>query len=294
MKNIFLYVGITAAVLLSSCNKDESSLPLPTPLNSETVKAEERPGAILFKWDIPEDADYYCVSVNYKLPDQDKLYTRMASIYSDTLLIDGLLKRYGELDFTFQTFNKDMKGGEKFTIKAQSGAALKTITLTGEEESIALTQEQVFTDNIDPTTSIADMLDGNVSTAFVSDWAAPGPMPRYIVMDLKKEVQAFGFSYTTRQHSNKDHPKVINVYASKTFDGAFDPSKATLITTIKSGLPEGSAETYNSPSLIIDGDPCSVIWLEIMETVSNNLWVSLSEISVKEYKTSIIDPEAND
>lgn len=291
MKNIYLYIGFIAILILSSCNKEESSLPLPTSLNPETIKAESRPGAIMFKWNIPENADYYYVSVNYKLPDQNNTFTRLASIYTDTLLIDGLLNRYGNLDFTFQTFNKDFKGGESFNIKAQAGKAPKTLTLTGEDYNLKLLPEQVFTDNIDPTTSIADMLDGNISTAFVSDWQSPGPMPRYVVIDLKKDVQAFGFSYTTRKHENRDHPKVINVYASKSFDGVFDPSNATLIKTISTGLPEGSAEIYNSPSLIINGDPCSIIWLEIVETVSNNLWVSLSEISVKEYGTIVIDPE---
>lgn len=293
MKNLFKYVCTLLAGIMtfSACSDEDKSYLAPTPLSQTSVTAESRPGAIMFRWDIPEDANYYYVGVTYQIPGQETGYRRLASIYTDSLLIDGLLQRYGQLDFTFQTFSRDGQASTSFIVSAQADAAEKTITLTGDKAEIALTADHVFTDNCDYNDPVPNMLDGNVSTAFVSDWANPGPMPRYIVMDLQRAVQAFGFSYTTRDHGNRDDPKEINIYGSNSFDGSFDPSQATLIGSITSGLPNGRAETYNSPTFIISGEPCNYIWLEITQTTSGNLYYSLSEIAATEYMTTVIDPE---
>ena len=287
----YLLVLLVNTMILSACSDNEVSYPAPTPLSEASVTVEARPGAIMFHWDVPEDANYYYVGVTYQLPEQSNPYRRLASVYSDSLLVDGLLQRYGVMDFTFQTFSRDGQASTSFVVNAQAGAAEKTIILTGEKAGVTLTADHVFTDNCDGWNPVEYMLDNNISTAFVSDWINPGPMPRYVVMDLQRAVQAFTFSYTTRDHANKDHPKSINVYGSNTFDGTFDPSNAVLIGSITSGLPEGRAETYTSPTFIIKDNPCSIIWLEIPETVSGHVFYSLSEISVTEYMTTVIDPE---
>lgn len=293
MKNLFKYVCTLLAGIMtfSACSDEDKSYPAPTPLSQASVTAESRPGAIMFRWDIPEDANYYYVGVTYQIPGQETGYRRLASIYTDSLLIDGLLQRYGQLEFTFQTFSRDGQASTSFIVSAQADAAEKTITLTGEKVGVALTADHVFTDDWDGSNPVDYMLDNNVSTAFVSNWINPGPMPRYVVMDLQRKVQAFSFSYITRDHANKDHPKSINVYASNEFDGTFDPSNAILIGSITSGLPEGRAEAYTSPTFIIENDPCSIVWLEIPETVSGNVFYSLSEISLTEYMTTVVDPE---
>lgn len=291
MKNVFVCTLLAGIMTFAACSDEDTLYPAPTPLSQASVTTESRPGAIMFRWDIPKDTNYYYVGVTYQIPGQETGYRRLASIYTDSLLIDGLLQRYGQLDFTFQTFSRDGQANTGFIVSAQADAAEKTITLTGEKVGVTLTADHVFTDDWDGSNPVDYMLDNNVSTAFVSNWINPGPMPRYVVMDLQRAVQAFTFSYTTRDHPNKDHPKSINVYGSNIFDGTFDPSNTILIGSITSGLPEGRAETYTSPTFIIEDEPCSVIWLEIPETISGNMFYSLSEISVTEYMTKVIDPE---
>lgn len=117
MKKIGLYIlGAAALFNLASCtdaNEYEMEIPsgneLPTDISN--VRALAAPGQIILKWDVPADSNYFYVQTTYTDPSTKKLVNKKASVYSDSLLIDNMLLRYGEIEFTVQTFSKTLTGG---------------------------------------------------------------------------------------------------------------------------------------------------------------------------------------
>ena len=104
-KHIFS-LAIAALVGFASCSKDGGVAPVA--LNPASIYAEAVEGQVILHWDIPSNADYKYVQVNYTLPENEynkepKECLRTASIYADQMVIDGLLARYGAIDYTICT-----------------------------------------------------------------------------------------------------------------------------------------------------------------------------------------------
>jgi F5/8 type C domain. len=296
MKKSILTLGILSLLSagFQSC-KDEVSYPVPESLSSESIKATPGAGKVTISWnDIKNTENIYYVQCTYSITDGDKTtdYKKLASKYSTSMEIDNLLKRYGTIDFTLQTYNRDYVAGEIFSISAQSEAAEKTVVLNGKSRDIELKGSDLYTDDQEETEGpIADLLDGKTGTYFHASWTAPFDMPHYIVVDLGKEIYGVSFNYTTRNHSGAgNHPKEMNVYVSKTFDGAtYDPSKAELLDNL-TGLPNGPAASKQSANYMCN-DSFRYLWLEVLSTHGNTQYFAMSELSVKELFTSVYDPE---
>ena len=77
---------IASVIFLGACS--EESTP-PTSLDESSITTQSGPGSVTIYWDIPDEANYYYVRVNYSTPD-DGDCMKTASIYSDSLLIDNL------------------------------------------------------------------------------------------------------------------------------------------------------------------------------------------------------------
>lgn len=288
---LYLIVGIFGLLNFASCSDDEDSYPAPTAIAQSSITSKSEPGKIILYWDVPADSNYYYVQVKYKLPNVEEEYTRLASVHSDSIVIDGLLKRYGDINFTLQPFNRSGQGGEICTATAIAGSAPKEIVLTGKSEAINLTAEQLFTDNQESSEGpIANLVDGDNSTFFHMSWSSPSPFPHYIVVDLKKDIYACTFSYTCRNNANKDNPKEMDILVSNTFDGSdYDLSQTTQLAAL-SDLPGAQAATYTSGS-IKSNDSFRYLWLKINSSTSGSNWVALSQLSVTEQLTSVYDPE---
>ena len=295
MKNRVFFFAITLLALSAfSCSNHETNESAPSDIIDLRADTEGKPGYIVLRWSTPDDNTIRYVKVTYYDYLLEKDETRLASIYADSVLIPDTRQKFGEYTFNVQTVSSSGEVGTLQTITAISEPAAKQIALTGESTKIELKGDQMFTDSDDGSNVVANLVDGNISTIYHGNWAASTPLPHYIVVELKKEVNAFVFSYTTRNHANKDHPKVVNLYGSSEFDGVtYDVSKAKLLSSIKSGLPEGGNETYTSGS-IIGNHSFKYIWFEVKETVSGNSWYALSEFSVSELGTTVYDPEAPD
>ena len=93
MKKILSYIimGILGVTVFTACSDDES-YPTPTALDASTLSYEAKAGAVKLKWKIPENANYKYIKVTYTLPESGKECLRLASVYSDTILVDNLLK----------------------------------------------------------------------------------------------------------------------------------------------------------------------------------------------------------
>lgn len=302
MKRNLLYLLMVLFGLsgFTACSDSDEDYPAPTPLVQETVKATPDEGKITLTWDIPADANYYYVKIQYTLPESGKLCTRLASVNSNTVTIDNLLARFGDIEFTLQPFSKDGKGGEICKITSRADNAPKSVVLNGKQEVVPLSLSQLAVNSLEVGDgALADLVDGNKATYYHGSWSSPIPLPHYIVVDLKKDVYAFNFFYATRNNANKSNPKDMEIWGSQSFPGTmggqsdtgFDTTEAdaTLLTTL-SGLPGTQAAEYTSAP-IIGTQPFRYVWFKVKTVTSGQSFIALSELTVTEHKTSIYDPE---
>lgn len=298
---LYLIIGIFGLSLFAACSESEESYPAPTPLVQESIKTTPDNGKITLTWEIPADANYYYIKVQYTLPESGKLCTRLASVHNDTIIIDNLLARYGNIEFTLQPFSKDGQGGEICKVTGKANNAPKTVVLNGKQEAIPLSLSQLAVNSLQADDgSLAELVDGNKATFYHGNWGSPTPLPHYIVVDLKKEVYACSFFYAARNNSNKSNPKEMEIWGSNTFpatilggqsDTGFDTTaeKAIKLATL-SGLPDAQAAEYTSAP-IKGTQSFRYLWLKVTGITNGKNFIALSELTVTNLKTSTYDPE---
>lgn len=291
MKKILYLITFIVSIALVACDKDNVTPIQPSDISN--VAYEARPGSIKLTWDVPADSNYKYVKVTYYDYLKKKEMMRLASVYSDSIIIPDTRQKYGEYKFNLQPFSSTETGGSVKTITATSGPAPSSFTID-KVVPLTLSNEGLFVDNQEPSEGPKkNLLDGDVSTYYHANWSSPTPMPHYIVVKLPKKVHALSFSYTTRNHSGVgNHPKHMNVYVSNVFDGTtYDVSELQPVAEIKSGLPSGAAKEYSSNAIILD-DEYEYVWFEVKETHGGTEYFALSELKVNEVTLNIYDPEA--
>ena len=300
---LYLMIGLIGLGGFTACSDSDEDYPAPTPLVQETIKATPDEGKITLTWDIPADANYYYVKVQYTLPESGKLCTRLASVHTNTMTIDNLLARFGNIEFTLQPFSKDGKGGEICKVTGKADNAPKTVVLNGKQEAVPLSLSQLAVNSLEVGDgALADLVDGNKGTYYHGSWSSPVPLPHYIVVDLKREVYAFSFFYAARNNGNKSNPKDMEIWGSVTFPGTmggqsdtgFDTTEAdaTLLTTL-SGLPDTQAAEYTSAP-IKSTQPIRYIWFKVTAITNGKAFIALSELTITDHKTSTYDPETGE
>jgi hypothetical protein len=305
MKKILLYTmaGLLGTGAFMACSDEDKGF-APTPIDPTTFTAEARTGGVKLSWKTPEGANYKYVKVTYtlrdtvlhELPPEGKACMRMASVYSDTILIDDLYKRYGVIDFELRPMTAKGYEGESHIVKGQSNPVPPIVKVVGDPIKLALTVGQLKADNPDSSEgSFANLIDGKTDTFWHMDWHSPTPFPHYIVVDLIDETKAAQFSYVCRNHSNKDNPKTINVYGSEAFDGTtFDPQhyNAEKLNTMNN-LADGQAAKVDSPALV-GTRTFRYLWLEVTASTTGNSYVALAELVVSRIKTATFNPETGE
>lgn len=281
----------TVFVLSMSIACSEEQGYVPVSLDSATLSYEAGPGTVTLFWNIPDDADYYYVRVNYTTPEGDCM--RSASIYADSLKVDNLLNAYGPITFTLTTVSKDgTEGDTSCTITAQADPVERTEELTA--TSLSLTSDGLWTDAQEASEGpIANLIDGDATTYFHMNWSGTvTAFPHYIIVDLGKEVTNVMFSYTCRNNANRNNPKEMELYATTSFDGkTFDETNfdAELLGRL-TDLPDGQAATYNSGQYSADV-PFRYLWFKVLSEVNGNKYIALAELSVSEWQMEVQDPE---
>lgn len=293
MKKILLGLGVMLGLInMTGCSDDEK-YPMPTNIDQNSISAEPRPGAIKLKWTVPNDSNYYYVKVTYSLPEKECV--RLASVNSDTILIDNLLAKYGDIKFTLQPCNREGKGSQSCSITAKALPALKQIKI-GKKENVTLSANQLYTDNQETLEGpIANLLDGNNDSFFHMSWSNPTPFPHYIVVDLgeSNSLSAFSFSYICRNNNNLDNPKEMDILGSNTFDGNnYDDGDATLLAEL-SNLPNTKAASYQS-DVIMSGKSYRYIWFKVKSSVSGQKWIALAELGLSKVTVITYDPETGE
>lgn len=256
------------------------------PVAVGNITSEALPGQILLNWNVPENAEYHYLQVKYYDPLVKKDVYHVASVNTNSLLIENTRARFGEYEFTFQTFNYNKEGGEVKSFKAVSGKApaTETVTLT----KIALTEDQLSTNNQEPTEGpIKNLIDSNVSTFFHTRWSQPQvDMPQYIQVDLKEPLENFSFYYQNRNGSQVGAQK-LEVQISN------DGQEWETIATISSGLPSGSKEEYTS-AVFKPGKTFKHFRYNVIQTYGDKKYFNMAEFALYHAKIDIYNPETDE
>lgn len=267
MNKILKYSLATLCVglMLGSCKKDDQG-PAPTNLDASTVTTVSGEGSVKISWAIPAGATYKYIRVTYMHPGTQKVHTRLASVYSDHIVIDGLLARYGAIDFTLVPVTSQGAEGTAVKVTATANALPKTVTFKSKTPKTFSTSTNsaknatndvwISTVQTDESagTGVAALVDNDLTTFWHGNWRAPQPMPHYIVVDMGEAVYAVDFAMIGRNNTSKDAPKEYDVYGVNTFDGAAFLSNyanietrnnAKLLLRVMTTLPAESSRVEN-------------------------------------------------
>lgn len=285
----FVIVGI--GLLLCGCDRnyqsfEELSKYTTYPSSVKNIRWDSLPGQILLKWDIPSDSNYYFLQITYYDPLIKKTVARLASIYTDSVIIDNTRARYGDYEFTFQCYNGKKQGGDKFTVKAKSGRAPIVQTIT--TQKIPLTESQLSTNNQEPTEGpIKNLIDGNANTFFHTRWSSPQmDMPQWIQINLNEPHQNFQFYYQNRNGS-QEPPKVVKIQISN------DEINWETLATISSGLPSSSKGEYTS-EIFKPSHPFTYFRFTVLQTYNDKKYFNLAEFALYDVFINVYDPEAEE
>ncbi|MCM1031925.1 MAG: DUF4959 domain-containing protein [Oscillibacter sp.] len=317
MKKLYIISLLACVFGFYSCSDDETSIPAPSEIAN--IKAVPGAGSVTLYWDLPADTNLMYVKVSYVNPDSKEQVVKLVSHHSDSLVIDNLLKRYGDITYTLQTFNEKETPGDAYTIVAQADAAEKTIVST--PYGVDLTIDNLFANAQEyQEGALEKLFDGLVATTnfFHSSWSGyckdkkggfflnPGE-PHYLVVDLGKEVYGCNFSYATRNAG--DVPKNLDVYGSISFDYSnwlsSDPTGATwgsidnvdyspesedaIEIANLSNMVSAATTWYNSANFISE-KPFRYLWLKH----TGRAYFALSELKVNTLEVSVYDPETGE
>lgn len=297
MKNIILSIVCLCAVgAFCSCSKDDNG-PAPTSLDAQTLRYDKAPGAVIIRWTIPQNPTYKYIKVTYQVPGEEQVRMRLASVYSDSIKIDNLLARYGEIEYSLQPFSEAGAGGDVAKITAQAGAATKTVYETF-KDLLTFEASQVWSD--DPESSegpLSALIDGNENTYFHMSWSAPKPFPHYIVFDLGQERTALQFRYVCRDNNNKDNPKEMDVLVSDAFENTseyYANETGTRKLASFANLPGDKKAVYESARSIKSDKPFRYVWFKIKSATSGKNWVAMAEWQVFKIREKVYDPETKE
>ncbi len=132
-----------------------------------------------------------------------------------------------------------------FRLDEETGVALIGITYT--LPKIALTADMLSSNYVEPSEgSLANLLDGNISTYFHSAWSIETTGEHYVQVDLNAPISALTFTYTTRDSNGNAAP--AELYVSVSADGE-RWTEVKRFTNAADGLPTGGAASWTSPRI---------------------------------------------
>ena len=287
---------LCVAACFSACSDDDKG-PAPTNIDGQTLTYDKRPGGLVIRWTIPENPTYKYIRVTYQVPGESTQRMRLASVYSDSIFIDNLLARYGDIVYQLQPVSSGGAEGNTVSITAQAGEAKKTILETYKDR-IDFDIHHVWTDDAETSEGpLSALIDGNENNFFHMSWTAPKPFPHYIVFDLGTPRKALQFRYVCRKGGGRDNPKAIDVLVSDAFtESAATYANKTGTRKLASftNLPADQHATYETNRTIKSETPFRYVWFKINGSTSNQQWVALAEWQVFKVREKVIDPELND
>jgi hypothetical protein len=272
--------------LLFSCGSDEGNELLPGSFSN--IRYEAREGAVMLKWDVPADSNYHYLKVMFNDPWKKKERAKLASIYTDSLLIDGMLNRFGKYTLSIQPYSKSHTPGKISTFEVSCDPLPASYTVLSEKE-LPLTKANLYTNAQEPSEGpIENLLDDDGSTFFHSTWSGTSPAaPHYLQLNFSAPLKEQGFKFKFRNRANgSNKPVAIDVLISE------DGEKFTKIATIDEDLPVSSGSEYTSSAIFLAGHfQPKHIRFNVVKTNTGTVFFTMADFWFYECVVGVDDPE---
>lgn len=283
IKNL-LGLSVFSVLLFVGCSEEENMAPVPS--NISDVSVEPRVGGATIFWKIPSDSNYLYVEARYQK--KGEIAKHLASVYTDSLVIEGLLSKY-EYQFEVQPFNDDQVGSD-ILITEKVTPIRRPLDITysiNDAVKVELSADMIDTYTQESSEGPKEnLLDDDINTFWHSAWSSGvAPLPHYIQINFGEPTKIGAARYTLRQGGNASHhPNKFDLQVSE--DGVewetVWVSDEDLATS-----PEDAIFTLdfnkNYESLYFR--------IRVLETPANGTFTYLSGIEVLTLGESIVDLE---
>lgn len=308
MNKLFISAGLALAVVFSACKKEDLG-PAPSNLDATTLTHEAEEGAVVLKWNVPDNASYKYIEVKYMHPDTKKEHTRLASIHATSIRIDNLLKRYGAIEYKLTPVGEGGARGTTHTYAAECLAVPTTYQVvenSATELRLTADDNNMWTDSHQDGdgTGLPALIDNVHTTYWHIKWSPATTFPHYLVVKLPEAVSSMSFYWKGRNNANRNNPTKIKVYAgNEPFTGAMHNQDRGLfqqyITKLKeikevSGMPTAQAAEYTSSPMIFTGEKYQYVCFEILEGNNSTSWSALAEWKVFKHQIQTYNPETGE
>lgn len=277
-KQIFIFI---LCIIATGCSNNDDEI---TPSDISDITSTPGAGYIKLEWEKPDDGTIYYTKVKYFDPLEQREMWRLSS--TDTIRIPNTRAKFGEYDFSLETFSHSGKGsGVLHFITAVSGIAPATEVVI----PIKLTGDQLSTNAQSVDDPIERLVDGKTDTFFHTTWQDPVPeKPHWIQIELMKELKVFQFQYAPRQGNSSNRPVNFDLFGSMNSEDWFLIKN---FTKEADNLPVSGTDEYKSPTIT---SPQSFKYLKysVNETNTETVYWSMSEFRL--YTVDITDPEAEE
>lgn len=283
MKTRYKLLGFLAAGLLafSSCSEDKVIVEIPSDISN--LRSTPGSGNIELRWDLPADSNLFYVEVRYKDPKTNENVRRHVSKYADSLLVKGLLQKYGTIDFEVQSYS--MTGGTNQVHSVADASLYAPVDTLYHTTQLDLSTANVSTNAQEPSEGpLSNLFDGNVNTFFHSAWSVAVADAHMLEFDFGDPLSAFQYETNNRHNNANNAPQQVDFYGSN------DKSTWVKIAELKSGMPGGNGEAYKSPVLMFD-DAYRYMRYVPTKTKNGSKFFTLSEFKGYSIRVEIRDPE---
>ncbi len=277
------------AFVLAGCSDDDGPKVKPGAINNLT--AETLPGKIILRWDLPAaDSNIKYVKVNYYDPRTKKNIQRLASAYTDSMIIPETRARYNEYSFTLTPISDTETSGAAQVVKKASEAAAITTTYT--DTQIALKAADLSTNAQEPSEGpIANLLDGDTGTFFHTAWSVSFTAPYWLQANLNKTIDNCKIYFHRRTQNNNNRPIDFDLM------GSTDGNDWFLIRNFANPadkLPvDAAVNDYTSP-VIQSPKPFNRIRINVNKTNNNTVFFTMSEFKVWQVTINVFNPETDE
>ncbi|MDO5105661.1 discoidin domain-containing protein [Capnocytophaga sp.] len=286
---------LVASLTLVACKKDEPKI---NPSGIKNLQSEELPGQIKITWEKEEPVTFEHLRFTYfdKLTKKEVL--RLASIYSNEIIIPNTRKKYGEYEFKIQPVSATGTEGQVYTFKATSGAAPATYQLTEGDDAVKvnLSVDMLETNAQEPSEGhIANLIDGNNYTYFHTKWSgSPINAQHYFQINLTESLQGFKFNISTRHNGNgSGDVKRMKVEASN--DGETWVEVGIQTYDLASRAADDRRRTFNGNPILMNAKYSKLRFTPLARRNAdplNKSFFDMGEFSLFNEPVLITDPEA--
>ena len=294
MKNVYRILALLiTSTILFSCKKEESV----TPSGITNIQVTPMPGSIKITWEKQEPITFEYIKVTYFDKLKKKEMLRLASSFSNEIIIPNTRKKFGEYKFTLQPVSVTGEEGQVYTIEGISGIAPATYQFTQADDAkkVELNTSIVSTNAQEPTEGpIANLFDGNTGTFFHSIWSKTIGEPHHIQVNLPTAIQGFKYTFATR-HNGDGGGDVKRMKVEVSNDGTNWEEVAVQAFELGTNAANDRRREFTASPILLGTKYTMFRFTPLARRSADpirNSWFNMSEFNFFEEPVLIIDPEA--